>query len=74
MFISPKAFGEERRPLKLAMLARNAGLYSHKRIVTAARARGHEIEVIDTLKCYMNIASHRPEVRYNGRSLDASTR
>src|SRR5690349_17264857 len=56
--------------MKLAMLARNAGLYSHKRIVAAARARGHEIEVIDTLRCYMNIASHRPEVRYRGRSLD----
>ncbi len=56
--------------MKLAMLARNPGLYSHKRIVAAARARGHEIEVVDTLKCYMNIASHRPEVRYKGRSLD----
>ena len=56
--------------MKLAMLARNAGLYSHKRIVTAARARGHEIEVIDTLKCYMDIASHRPQVRYKGRSLE----
>ena len=56
--------------MKLAMLARNAGLYSHKRLVTAARARGHEIEVVDTLKCYMNIASHRPEVRYKGRSLE----
>ena len=52
------------------MLARNAGLYSHKRIVAAARARGHEIEVVDTLKCYMNIASHRPEVRYKGRLLE----
>ena len=52
------------------MLARNAGLYSHKRIVAAARARGHEIEVVDTLKCYMNIASHRPEVRYKGRNLE----
>lgn len=52
------------------MLARNPGLYSHKRIVAAARARGHEIEVVDTLKCYMNIASHRPEVRYKGRSLE----
>lgn len=56
--------------MKLAMLARNPGLYSHKRIVTAAKARGHEIEVIDTLKCYMNIAAHRPEVRYKGRSLE----
>jgi ribosomal protein S6--L-glutamate ligase len=52
------------------MLARNAGLYSHKRIVAAARARGHEIEVVDTLRCYMNIASHRPEVRYKGRALE----
>ena len=52
------------------MLARNAGLYSHKRLVAAARARGHEIEVVDTLKCYMNIASHRPEVRYKGRNLE----
>ena len=52
------------------MLARNAGLYSHKRLVAAARARGHEIEVVDTLKCYMNIATHRPEVRYRGRALE----
>ena len=34
--------------MKLAMLARNAGLYSHKRIVEAARARGHEIEIFDS--------------------------
>lgn len=56
--------------MKFAMLARNAELYSHQRIVAAARARGHEIDIVDTLKCYMNIASHRPEVRYRGRSLD----
>lgn len=55
--------------MKLAMLARNAGLYSHQRLVAAARARGHDIEVFDTLKCYMNIASHRPDVKYKGRSL-----
>jgi ribosomal protein S6--L-glutamate ligase len=56
--------------LKFAMLARNPNLYSHQRLVAAAHARGHEIEVIDTLKCYMNIAAHRPEVRYKGRILD----
>jgi ribosomal protein S6--L-glutamate ligase len=56
--------------MRLAMLARNAGLYSHQRLVAAARARGHDIEVFDTLKCYMNIASHRPEVKYKGRSLE----
>jgi ribosomal protein S6--L-glutamate ligase len=56
--------------MKLAMLARNANLYSHKRLVEAAKKRGHEIDVIDTLKCYVNIASHRPEVRYRGRRLE----
>ena len=52
------------------MLARNPNLYSHKRLCEAARARGHEIEVVNTLRCYMNITSHRPELHYNGRTLD----
>lgn len=55
--------------MRLLMLARNAGLYSHKRLVEAAEARGHEIDVFDTLRMYMNITSHRPEVRYQGRIL-----
>ena len=46
------------------MLARNANLYSHKRIVEAAVARGHAIDVIDTVQCYVNITSLRPEIRY----------
>jgi ribosomal protein S6--L-glutamate ligase len=52
--------------MKIAMLARNPKLYSHQRIVEAAKARGHEIDVIDTLRVYMNITSHRPELRYKG--------
>jgi ribosomal protein S6--L-glutamate ligase len=56
--------------MKIAMLARNATLYSHRRLVEAAQARGHEIEVIDTLRVYMNITSHRPELRYQGRTLE----
>lgn len=55
--------------MKIAMLARNAELYSHKRIVEAAEARGHEIQIINTLRCYMNIASRRPEIYYNGVKL-----
>jgi ribosomal protein S6--L-glutamate ligase len=56
--------------MKIAMMARNAGLYSHRRLVEAAEARGHEIKVIDTLRCYMNIASRRPEIYYNGEKLE----
>ena len=55
--------------MKMLMLARNPNLYSHKRLVEAAEARGHEIDIYDTLKMYMNITSHRPEVRYQGRIL-----
>ena len=51
------------------MLARNPNLYTHKRLIEAAEARGHEIRVIDTLRVYMNITSHRPEIRYAGEVL-----
>jgi ribosomal protein S6--L-glutamate ligase len=55
--------------MKIAMLARNAKLYSHQRLKEAAEERGHELDIIDTLRCYMNIASRRPEVYYNGEKL-----
>ncbi|HEX9648623.1 MAG TPA: 30S ribosomal protein S6--L-glutamate ligase [Alphaproteobacteria bacterium] len=55
--------------MKIAMLARNPGLYSHQRLIAAARQRGHDIEVYNTLMCYMNITAHRPEVRYGGEVL-----
>ncbi len=55
--------------MKIAMLARNAQLYSHKRLKEAAEARGHELNIINTLQCYMNIASRRPEIYYNSEKL-----
>lgn len=56
--------------MKIAILSRNTGLYSTKRLVEAGKARGHEIEVFDTLKCYMNITSTKPMVHYQNRALD----
>ncbi len=55
--------------MKIAMLARNAGLYSHQRLKEAAEERGHELDIVNTLRCYMNIASRRPEIYYNGEKL-----
>lgn len=57
--------------MKIAMLARNPTLYSHRRLQEAAVERGHELDIINTLRCYMNIASRRPEVYYNGEKLPA---
>lgn len=56
--------------MKIAMLARNPNLYSHKRLVEAAEERGHDIQVIDTLKVYISIVSHKPEIRYKGERLE----
>ncbi len=55
--------------MKIAMMARNPNLYSHQRLVEAAEQRGHSIDIINTLQCYMNITSHRPELRYKGEKL-----
>lgn len=56
--------------MKIAMMARNPNLYSHKRLKEAAEERGHEFVIVSTLRCYMNIASHRPEMYYNGEKLE----
>ncbi len=55
--------------MKIALMCRNAKLYSHQRLIEAAEKRGHTIDVINTLQCYMNIASRRPEIYLNGESL-----
>jgi ribosomal protein S6--L-glutamate ligase len=55
--------------MKIALMCQNAKLYSHQRLIEAAEARGHTIDVIRTLNCYMNIASRRPEIYFNGESL-----
>ncbi len=50
--------------MKIAVLSRNSKLYSTRRLVEAAKARGHEARVIDVLKCYMNITTNKPSVMY----------
>ncbi len=56
--------------MKIALLSRNKSLYSTRRLVEAAEARGHEVRVIDVLRCYMNIVPHKPEIHYRGERLD----
>lgn len=56
--------------MKIALLSRNRGLYSTRRLIEAAEARGHQVKVIDVLRCVMNIAPHRPEIWYRGKLLE----
>jgi ribosomal protein S6--L-glutamate ligase len=55
--------------MKIAILSRDAKLYSTRRLVEAARGRGHEARVIDVLRCYMNVTSHKPSIHYKGEEL-----
>jgi ribosomal protein S6--L-glutamate ligase len=56
--------------MKIAILSRNTRLYSTRRLVEAAKQRGHEVRVFDTLKCYMDIVSLHPTIHYKGEQLD----
>jgi ribosomal protein S6--L-glutamate ligase len=55
--------------MKIGILSRNRELYSTRRLVEAAEARDHEVEVVDYLRCYMNITSHKPSVILRGEKL-----
>ena len=55
--------------MKIAILSRKESLYSTRRLVEAAKQRGHDVAVIDHLRCYMNITSRKPSIHYRGASL-----
>lgn len=55
--------------MRIALLARNPELYSHRRLMEAAEARGHEIEWINTLQVYLRLGHMRPEMRYRGHEM-----
>lgn len=56
--------------MKIAILSRNRRLYSTRRLVEACLKRGHEVQVIDILKCYMDITSSSPAMWYMGKRLE----
>ncbi len=59
-----------RANLKIGILTREPNNYSTQRLVEAALARDHMVEVINTTQCYMNITSNRPEVHLDGKALE----
>jgi ribosomal protein S6--L-glutamate ligase len=60
--------------MNIAVLSRNSNLYSTKRLVEAARQRGHECRVLDHLRCDIIIEQNNPAIHYRGdliKNLDA---
>ncbi|MBJ6982418.1 30S ribosomal protein S6--L-glutamate ligase [Luteimonas sp. MC1572] len=55
--------------MKFAILSRNGKLYSTRRLVEAARLRGHSVRVLDPLRCYMRIGVDGFTMHYKGRPL-----
>ncbi|GAB4393479.1 MAG: 30S ribosomal protein S6--L-glutamate ligase [Gammaproteobacteria bacterium] len=55
--------------MHIAILSRNENLYSTRRLCEAAQQRGHEVQVIDYLRCYVNITSRNPSIHYYGEQL-----
>lgn len=55
--------------MKIAILSRNSKLYSTRRLVEAARTRGHSVRVLDPLRCYMRIASDGFTMHYKGKPI-----
>ncbi len=56
--------------MKLAILSRNSKLYSTRRLVEAARERGHTVRVLDPLRCYMRISTEGFEIHYKGAQIN----
>ncbi|HSG48381.1 MAG TPA: 30S ribosomal protein S6--L-glutamate ligase [Longimicrobiales bacterium] len=55
--------------MKIGILSRKASLYSTRRLREAAEDRGHEVRVVDPLRCYMDITAKRPKVMFGGEEL-----
>lgn len=56
--------------MRIAILSRGPNLYSSRRLVEAGEAAGHEMHVVDTLRCYMSMATAQPQIHYKGEQLE----
>ncbi len=57
--------------MKIAILSRNIHLYSTRRLIEAAESRGHAVQVLDHLRCFMDITSDHPSIHYGSAEFTA---
>jgi len=53
--------------MHLTILSRSAGIFTTRRIVEAARARGHVARVVDPMQVEMRLGKDGPEIFHRGR-------
>jgi ribosomal protein S6--L-glutamate ligase len=56
--------------MKIAILSRNRNLYSTRRLIEAGEKRGHQIILLDHMKCVLVIEKGRPHIYFNGREVN----
>ncbi len=55
--------------MNIIVLSRDTKLYSTKRLVEAGIKRGHNVRVLDHLKCNLVIERKNPKIIYNGEEI-----
>ena len=56
--------------MKIVILSRQPALYSTRRLIEAGEKMGHEMHVVDHLKCTIEIEKKNPKVFYKGAYLE----
>jgi ribosomal protein S6--L-glutamate ligase len=56
--------------MNIVILSRNENLYSTKRLIEEGENRGHDMEIVDPLKCDIIIEKEKPTIYYQDRYLD----
>ncbi|GAA5525399.1 glutathione synthetase [Microbulbifer aestuariivivens] len=56
--------------MKLAILSRSPGCYSTARLIEAARNRGHDAEVLDTIKFAIDLERGAPDLYYRQKQIE----
>src|SRR5438552_4705205 len=59
--------GNMKRIMRLAILTRNESLYSTRVLVNAARAKGHHVDVLDTLQFDIRVSKRNPQLFYQSQ-------
>lgn len=55
--------------MKLGILSTAPRCYSTRRLMAAAKDRGHKVTVVNTLKCAIDLQSGKPDLYYKGKPL-----
>lgn len=58
-----------KKSLKICILSTAKHSYTKERLAGVAESRGHKVEVINTLRCYVDISSNKPTIHYQGKPL-----